>query len=179
MSSDRPLPMTPIEDPIRIPPTLTSLHGRAWAVDIDGAFKRLGRSREEFGDVASWLIEASWAHPIWHSYWINLNHLRPVSGQMAPLHFYLEGATHEVWVKALDPARPRQAMIETGNMAPLQPGNFAAQIIERSDEAAQERIKDAVQLICQGKLSPDTDFLRPWILLFGDNMVKPEMRPDY
>jgi hypothetical protein len=44
----------------------------------------------------------------------------------------------------------------------LQPGNFAAQFIEISDELAGKRVRDGVQEICDGRLSPDTDARQAW-----------------
>ncbi len=61
----------------------------------------------------------------------------------------------------------------------MSPGNFASQFVEISDELARERVKAAVQKVCDGQLSPDTDFTSQWIKLFGDCMMKdrPNSRP--
>lgn len=45
------------------------------------------------------------------------------------------------------------------------------QIIAETDAAAMERIEKAVRLLCDGRVSPDTDFIGDWVALFGDNMV--------
>jgi hypothetical protein len=150
---------------------ITGPRGRAWAIDLEGAYVAAGRARETGFDVACWIVEAPWAHPVWHSYGINLIHLRQVPEQ-PPLHFYLAGATHEMFVAALDPGRPRQRMLETGTLARLLPLNFGAQFIATNDADAMGRVERAVRLICAGRLSPDTDFIQQWIDLFGtSNMI--------
>ncbi len=162
----------PVEiDVVTIEATLTGAHGRAWRVDLDDCYRAAGKARDEGAEIAMWIVEARFAHPLWHSYWIELVHLRPFADKR-PTKFYLEGATHEVWVYALDPNHSRDQMIRSGAVNALTPKNFAAQFIEPSDEAAAERVQQAVRMICDGKLSPDTDFIRSWAALFGDNMIK-------
>lgn len=157
-------------DPISAPPSIMNIAGRAWRLDLDRVYTRNGKPR--LGHVASWLIEAPWAHPCWHSYSINLIHLRPLQGIPDPV-IYLPGATHELWVHALDPNESRQEMMGTGIFRNLDPMNFGAQIIAETDAAAVQRVeREAVLPICLGELSPDTDFLNAWTALFGDNMVR-------
>jgi hypothetical protein len=172
-------PSVPIKDPITRAPDIVGPHGQAWRCDIATACKNLDIAPEDQGCLVQWIIEAPWAHPAWHSYMLVLVHLRPlpVSGQII---FHLEGATHELWLYALNADKAREPAIAGDKDGVLglclSPKNFGAQIKEASDEAALSRIEDAVRLICKGELSPDTDFLRQWIRLFGDNMVKPEFR---
>jgi hypothetical protein len=158
-------------DLITLPPRIIGKSGLAWPVDLDLAYQRLGKSRADAADVASWLVEAPWAHPVWHSYWINLAHLRELPNYPRP-KIYIAGATHEILVHALNPNMDRQTMIETGAMHALHPANFAAQFIEATDDGAIERIRGTVEMICDSKLSPDTDFRQSWVMLFGDNMLK-------
>jgi hypothetical protein len=159
------------DDTITTHPTISTHYGRAWEVDVDACCERRGIERAADGTVALWLIEAPWAHPVWHSYSLTLVHLRPMADNRAT-KFYVEGATHEMWVYALDPDQPRQLMIDTGKMRWLTPGNFAAQMIEPNDADAASRIRSTVRMICDGSLSPDTDFIRTWVTLFGDNMMR-------
>lgn len=151
------------EDPISVAPTIDGPHARAWKLDLSL------QTRAHSG-VAAWLIEAPWAHPFWHSYGLTMIHLRPVPG-LGDANIALQGATHELAVYALDPDRPREPIMHGGPTAMMTPCNFAAQIIEASDDAAAERAKRAVDLICQGKLSPDTDYIRAWGAMFGDNLM--------
>jgi hypothetical protein len=147
--------------------------GRAWSLDVNCLFPRLDRSRHAM--IAWWLIEAPWAHPIWHSYALTLMHLRQVCPDMKRI-FHLDGATHELCLHALKPEGNREMLFSIGfgegSCIPMYPPNFAAQIIEESDQEAVQRIEDTVHDICDGKLSPDTDFRRDWVARFGDNMVR-------
>lgn len=116
----------------------------------------------------------AWAHPTWHSYLISLVHLRPEPGLLLP-KVYRPHATHELVVQALDPEGDRDKLLTLGlgsYCRCLTPANFAAQIVEVSDALASDRIRKAVELICEGKLSPDTDFTQQWVALFGDNMMR-------
>jgi len=157
-------------DPITTEPTQAggnTLTTRVWLTDhtIVNSHPFRGNSI-----VAAWLVEAPWAHPIWHSYIISVIHLRPGPG-CPPATIVLADATHEIAVYALDPAAGRQQMLDTGLFKILHPVNFVAQMKEESDAAALERAQAAVDLIVAGWLSPDTDFTRDWITLFGDNML--------
>ena len=160
-------------DPISVEPTLVGRHGRAWRLDLS---KQRADKTELDAAVDLWVVEAPWAHPAWHSYGVVLIHLRPVEGEDTV--FYLAGASHEVVIYALDPREHRQAMVDEGRIAPLEPPNFAAQFIEPDDAKAQHRIQVTVQSIIDGLLSPDTDFVRLWVQLFGDNMIQREENTD-
>jgi hypothetical protein len=150
-------------DTITVPPTLTGKHGRAWRITLDHRHRATDT-------IDVWLIEAPWAHPVWHSYAISLARLR--EGDV----FYLPCATHELVLFALNPAKSRQDMLGANAVHILEPPNFAAQIVEVEDTLARERVTSAVEKILKGELSPDTDFRRMWIALFGNNMVRKECR---
>lgn len=158
--------------PLGIAPTIDGGYGRAWLIDIDAWRARLGRSDDAM--IAQWIVEAPFAHPIWHSYFISLIHLRPMADGR-PTKFYVDGATHEIWVYALNPDVDRAPLIRdaTGlGEALLSPINFAAQFIEIEDHLAVERGEQAVRDICHGRLSPDTDWRKAWAARFGSNMMK-------
>ena len=164
-----------IKDPIMREPDCQGSHSRAWQCDLDALRKALNVQPEDDGTLVHWIIEAPWAHMVWHSYAIICVHLRPLPDNR-PTKQYLKGATHELWVYALDPDKPRLPMIEGSSQATngfLVPKNFAAQFIVENDAAALLKVKDAVQKVCDGMLSPDTDYVRHWAHLFGDNMLKP------
>lgn len=158
-------------DNVTTPPTYTGIAGKAWKGDIEAMRVSAKAKRGEDATVCCWVVEAAWAHPLWHSYWLVLIHLRSLPNQKREIKFYLEGATHELWLYALDPDKPRQEMLDTGRMKLLTPMNFSAQIIEDSDQVAAYLIEQAVKDICAGKLNPDTDFIRQWAQRFGDNMM--------
>lgn len=126
------------------------------------------------GTVAYWIVEAPWAHPVWHSYSVLLVHLRDIG---LPTKFYLAGATHEIWLHALDPQAPRDAFVR-GRASPMEatlsPKQFAAQFVELNDDAAAARVTAALEEVCAGRLSPDSDHHHQleWARRFGDNMMK-------
>lgn len=153
----------PEQDPISLPPLIAGVRGRAWKVPPPA---------ERGAWVDRWLIEAPWAHPAWHSYLLSLVSLKPIAG-MGPPKMYLVDASHELVLFATDPEHPREPILTRTSMAAvLEPANFAAQFREDDDDAASRRVARAVQMICDGQLSPDTDFLSAWCVLFGNNMVR-------
>lgn len=170
----------PVPKPVHAPPAQYGPHGKAWLCDLKAARRKHGVTPEQDATLDHWLIEAAWAHPIWHSYSLVLVHLRPLADGRKTL-FYLPDATHEIWLYALDPEADREKAIADGTALGswLAPKNFAAQFIEITDDLARERVRAAVQKICDGKLSPDTDYTSQWAALFGDNMLKerPGRRP--
>ena len=144
--------------------------GRAWRIDIDKVVKHIG-SADSHAMIAWWIIEAPWAHPIWHSYSMTLAHLR----RFAVIH--VPGATHEMLLCALDPKGDRAKLLELGyghkeSCLPLLPANFGAQLVEATDDEAIQKCEDAVKDVCDGKLNPDTDFIKQWIARFGGGMVR-------
>ena len=168
---------TQVQDEITTLPEIAAAHGRAWRCDLDGLRRKLGVARDGDATLVMWVIEAPWAHPFWHSYVLVLVHLRPLPDGR-PTKLYFEGATHELWLHALDPGGRRQPLISgfeplgSASCRPLTPINFAAQFIEPDDTSALGRVERAVRRVCNGTLSPDTDFIRQWMHLFGDNMIK-------
>lgn len=175
-------PPTPVEIkyPVSMVPVVSGEHGRAWVCNLKAGRRELGIGDDVDATLDHWVVEAPWAHPAWHSYSIVLVHLRPMADGRKT-KFYIDDATHEMWVYAIDPQANRNKLIANGLVkgAWLHPGNFAAQFIEIRDELARERIRKAVQEICDGRLSPDTDYTRMWIERFGDNMMRdrPNARP--
>lgn len=161
-------------DPVSIAPDLKGSLGVAWRVDFDELRRRNGSPPD--AGVAGWVVEARWAHPIWHSYTIAVIHLRNIPG-MPPPHINLAGATHEFFLFALDPDKPREpAILGRERAAIMTPANFGAQFISASDEDAITFVRAAIQDVIDGKLSPDTDHLSAWRERFGDSMIKPEFR---
>lgn len=162
-------------DPITAVPDKATSHGRAWSIDIEAVRAFHGQDPARDGTIASWLIEAEWAHPVWHSYNLVLVHLRQIPGMEPPI-IRVPGATHEFWLYVLDPDEPRQAMLSRAKVRWLYPANFAAQLVADSDAAAIARVREAVDLVVDGMLNPDSDALRQWVGIFGDAMLKEEYR---
>lgn len=154
-------------DPVSARPVLIGAAGRVWEVDLAANPEAARRA-----DVATWVIERPDAHPFWHSYAVVLFHLRPIAGLLKPV-IHRHGATHEFWVAALHPQRPRQAIIETGRIPFLGGPNFASQTISASDAEAYRVIyRDVVTPLVTGELSPHVNDVAEWIQRFGDWMVR-------
>lgn len=170
--------LNPNDDPISTPPDIQGSCGRAWLCDLTAGQKRAGIKPSEDAAIVRWLIEAPSYHLFWHSYSILLMHLRPMEGIHTRLYLPPDKAKYEMHLDALSATAKRQPMVDYCDFrrACLQPGNFAAQFFALSDEGAKTRIRESVQEICAGHLSPDTDFTRLWIERYGDNMVKVEYR---
>jgi hypothetical protein len=167
--------MRGLPEPMMTVPDKLGAAGRAWRIDLAALSTALAIPIENSSLVASWIIEAPWAHPLWHSYNLTLVHLRPMEGVGEPI-VYRQGATHELLLFALDPEAPREPMLRSARPRWLYPANFAAQLVEASDAAASARVEATVDLVVAGELNPDTDFRRQWIALFGDDMVRSDYR---
>jgi hypothetical protein len=146
--------------------------------DIRQRLIDLGENPDEDGGVFSALISAPYAHPVWRDYWLYACHLRPIirGGQPLETKYYLEGATHEMWVYALDPDLTLMQHNERPMPAVLSPINHAAQLIRPSDEAVVEEMRKLAHEIANGTMNPDTDNARAWQQRFGTNMVKESYR---
>jgi hypothetical protein len=162
-------------DPMTTPPERFGIAGRAWRVDLAAYRRAQGLAEEDPGVLVHWIVEAPRAHPLWHSFSLSLIHLRPHPVLPEPT-LYADGVTHEVLLQVLDPAEPREPLLDGARPRWLQPANYAGQVTEASDEAAIARVASAVDRIVIGELSPDTDYRRDWIALFGDNMIRPEWK---
>ncbi|WP_065755248.1 hypothetical protein [Bradyrhizobium paxllaeri] len=167
-----------VKRPVPITPDVAGLHGCAWKCNVPVLLALRNLKLEDDACLGMWVIEAPWAHPIWHSYLITLVHLRPMPNKPPPI-MHLAEATHEFLLYATDPDADREAIIR-GQLLPfeamLTPVNFGAQLVEVSDDLAMARIVKAIQEICDGRLSPDTDHQRQWVDRFGNNMIKKEFR---
>lgn len=125
------------------------------------------REDHETGDgpfSCSWLINATWAHPIWSQYVCALYDLTTVVEPPTKTVIHLPGATHEMILFALDPDTPvvRGTPLDEQGMKMLQPPNYGYQFISESNEAARDRIERVMESIDVKQLSPDTDSRHYW-----------------
>lgn len=172
----------PIVGPVRarishpllgVAPAISGQFGRAWLCDLDAMRRAQLIGAPPDALLAHWIVEAPWSSQVVHSYSLLLIHLRFMIVKR-PVVKYLEGATHEVHLHAIHPEADRAVMLRQ----PIDPRNwlappvFAAQIAEPDDGAAGARAARAVELVCQGRVSPHPAHQRVWIKLFGDNMVE-------
>lgn len=167
------------DDKITDTPNMTGPCGRAWLVDpkkVQEAHPELVKDLAWQTQIGSWMIEAPFAHPVWHTYHFSLISLKDVPG-MASATLYFEGAQYELVIHALDPDKPRdQALKDNCMRQHLTPANFAAQFTADHDAAAMQRVERDIQMVIDGQLSPDTDYQRVWIEKYGNAMIKAEYR---
>lgn len=136
----------------------------------DGRPSNLPEIHTEAGKpfAATWLLDAPWAHPVWSQYTLFVYDLTTPTAE--PPIVYLNGATHEMLLFALDPAHrvdPAQPASRQ-KIAKLHPANAGYQFRAASDEAAVERLQQIVDAIEARRLSPDTDFRSVWDRRFAD-----------
>src|SRR5574343_286029 len=148
-------------------PTIDGIYAKAWRYDLE-AFRKARKPTRADSSVASWVVRAPWANPLWHSYALHLFHLGPLPGFSPPL-IYLKGATHEIALFALDPEWKLNLLEIPRHLHPV---NFGAKFVATDDAAAIARVERTVKMICDGSLSPDTDYLQSWIALYGPEMLK-------
>ena len=171
----------PIDDVAHAPMFIGPL-GRAWRIDLERTAKALGVSRDSLAMVESFVVEAKWSHPLWHSYLIGLHDLTPRPG--LPVEIFVEGATHQLHIFALEPTGSRSKLIEgeplgtSGAPMILFPQNWASQHTFANRLQAVEFLRDVVKDVIRGNLNPDTDNLRGLAARFGVGMVKPGLFDD-
>lgn len=164
-------PVIYVED---VKPDLLGPFGHAWRADVGAIARRHPGGPPADLTVSAWIVQAPYAHPMWHSYSIGAVSLREVPGMRKPV-INLAGATHEVFVFALNPEQRRPLNASPRYLTPL---NFAGQWRAESDGAAARFIEETIQLVIDGHLSPDTDFRRDWIARFSaSNMKGPDIPP--
>lgn len=150
-------------------PTIENGKSRAWQVDI-------GRLRhpvlQRHPCIALWLIEAPWAHALWHSYILSLAKLTVIDERGTPAAD-INAASHEIVLFALDPHYRRQTLLDAIEVHELAPPCFVGQFHEVATGEAVQRVRLVVQSICAGLLSPDTAARVQWTALFGANMISP------
>lgn len=171
---------TPTRDTITTEPTHTGA-ARAWRVDLAQMRANIAllasvnakakRALADDATVCAYVIEAPWAHPFWHSYYFFCVHLRDLPGQSRPPLRKFAEATHEVMLYVLNPDKPRQALVDGRELHPSQsfltPVNYVGQFVAEDDAMAAGVVDRAVIDICNGLLSPDTDFRSQWVARFG------------
>jgi hypothetical protein len=154
------------------PPTIEGF-AKAWRIDMEAVRAKLGTNNDD-ATVASWIVYAPWSHPFWPYVLIAAVHLRDLPGQSKPPTVHLAGATHEIFVVAMNPDNYPPKIGDFNQL--LSPINFSGQWIAASDEDAANRVEATVREICEGKLNPDTDATQQWVARFGDHCFKAEYK---
>lgn len=168
-----------ISRPLAAPATYRARWCSAWRVNLGTMRARAGVIARPDAMVAHWIVEAPWSSEVVHSYSLVLAHLKFQLGAPPPVR-YVEGATHELALWAVNPQAERAEML----VAPvnpkrqwLQPPVFAAQMVCASDEGAERSMFRAVELIGEGRLSPHPAHVRAWVELFGDSVLRRARAP--
>ncbi len=115
--------------------------------------------------VASWLLTAPAAHPVWTQYALVVVRLRDDVPGFPPPHRRFVGATHELLVLALNPdgGPYTGAALAEGKVLPyLMPPNLVEQF-EATDHEMQDLASLAAQAVAHGILNPDTDGRAAWL----------------
>lgn len=174
-------------DLVNLTPQMTGKMGRAWSLNLVAARLKYALDPSQDGTIHVWVIEAPWAHPVWHSYTLAIVHLRPLAQPAPRPKIMLDGATHEFWLHALEPSEfggglSREKLIlgglfgRDGCPTILNPMQFGSQFIAASDADAIARVRPNVQAIIDGILSPDTDAFDDWKAIWGESLVRPPYR---
>lgn len=122
--------------------TLTGSAGTATEV-------RITRSpHPEYAAVASWFFTCPGQAPLWDNYLLSIVHLRPIDDKPAFLDW--PGASHEVFLVALDPADSPTTDPETWRH--LNPLNFVMQVELPDDAAAVELARLCARAVVDGVL---------------------------
>ena len=151
-----------------IKPDLEGIAGKAWKIETKDNPARNPAVPEGL-TVASWIVYAPHSHPIWPYVLIACISLRDVPG-VPPATIRLPGATHEVFVYALNPDSYPPDM--EGQLQIMRPVNYVGQFIADSDDTAVNRIWVAVNEVVDGTLNPDEDGRQQWVKRFGKSNIK-------
>lgn len=120
----------------------------------------------------TWIIDAPWAHPLWHQYFLVLYDLTTPMQREPTIH--LPGATHEMVLFALDPEHPiaKDSTPTPSEVYRLSPPNYGYQFKAKSNNEAAERIQAVVDGIVARQINPDTDWRSFW-----NNGLFPDAHP--
>lgn len=116
------------------------------------------------GTVASWFVHAPGQSLAWHHYSLGVVHLRPIPGQSHPPYINVAGATHEVFLLALNLALNPVAD-NPRTWRHLTPINVCEQVHLPTDELAAELGYLAAEAIVEGMLPaepPLAGAVEPW-----------------
>lgn len=115
-------------------------------------------------NIASYLIFAPLAHPLWSWHVLSVVHLRETPELGPPRHVAFPGATHEVLVLALDPRKDAQLDPDDPmTWKFLVPPDVVHQVILEDDDAAATLADQVARAVASGDLIPDSDWRSLWV----------------
>ena len=133
------------------PPDLATNHALAWKVPTSDVPTALG----------SWLVYCPGHHAFWHTWGVNLIHLRGLPG-IPPAFKHYPAAQFELVIMAVDPASSPDPDHPEQGFHYLTPPDFCHQFDGVSDATARQMLDFMVKLITEGKASPDSDYQENW-----------------
>jgi hypothetical protein len=142
------------------PPMFRGPGGAAWRVELPAPGAR--QKRDWDGTLGIFLVHAPKAHPLWDHYALTMIHLRDIEGVKPPM-IRVPGATHEFMIASLNPEQPLPSTRwhEGWHANWLTPIDVIEQFKASSDAVADRVLELAVEIIVDGRASPDQDW-RPW-----------------
>ena len=133
-----------------------------------------GNQRSKFG-IASWLLFAPHAHPLWSYHTLDIVHLRTLPDEPAPVLRFRD-ATHELLVISLNPEDQPYTIEEVQHKYDtnqglhfLTPPDVSEQL-ECSDDEARKLAAYAARACCHGILLPDSDGRSGWRMSLGKTL---------
>lgn len=118
---------------------------------------------DQLATVTAWFLHCPGQSPAWEHYLLATVHLRPIE-EVKPAVINVPGATHEVLLLALDPAKDP---VPTDNLSwsYLRPYNLVEQVEVPDDDAARSLLRMCTQAVVDGVLwaePPLSGQKEPW-----------------
>lgn len=117
--------------------------------------------------LSTWLIEGPF-HLMWSQWMCSLVHLRG-EHQGKPARLQFPEATHELVILAQHPDHPLTRDSTPDSLRPMTPIDVAQQFRAADDAAALKRIEGLLDMVRNGRLSPDQDFRSVWRQLLTEH----------
>lgn len=162
-------------DAMTTPPTLSGPKGRAWHIDMptvrEKAMARDPAAMDDDNVVTAWLIEVPEACPShYHSCLLFVNDLAVAGAEP-----WIEGATHELVVKAVIPTGSRDAMLAGDERFPISGDTiYACHFVFPDHGAACAQAEEIVNLVLAGDLVPSEAGEQAWMDRWGDAGLNPD-----
>lgn len=143
--------------------------GRVWRVNLREADPGMTKRG---GTAARWVLELPEAHPVWHSYLLDLSktHERPDGTNYTMTLCAMQiDFDRERYLRDLC---PMQEVLGRTIGAVLMPANYVLRLACSSDEDAIDRAEVAVRAMVNGRLGPTDDDREDWETLYGLERVR-------
>jgi hypothetical protein len=116
---------------------------------------------EDRGTLAGWVVRGPF-HPFWQWWMVTVVHLRDIPGQ-SPAHKSYPEAEFEFIILSANPEHsPPDPDNPAGGYKFLVPPDVVEQFHGVSDHDAKRILESSVRAICDGIMSPDSDYRSIW-----------------